>query len=139
VYPGPIGSVLKPQLLGIKETHLLPNASTMCGRCEEVCPVHIPLPERLRTWRGRAFDAGKPGGLQRFGLSTWAWLAKRPTLYRLCMRPALGALRLLGGKRGRLSWLPGGGGWTKSRDLPAPQAATKQGGTFMDRYKRGER
>ena len=139
VYPGPIGSVLNPQLLGIKEAHLLPSACTMCGRCEEVCPVHIPLPELLRTWRGRAFDAGKPGGLQRAGLFMWAWLAKRPAVYRLCVRPVLGALRLLGGKRGRLSWLLGAGSWTKARDLPAPQAATKLGGTFMDRYKRGER
>lgn len=139
VYPGPIGSVLNPQLLGIEQTHLLPNACTMCGRCEEVCPVRIPLPELLRTWRGRAFDAGKPGGLQRLGLLSWAWLAKRPALYRTVLRPALGVMRALAGKRGRLQWLIGAGGWTKTRDLPAPQAATKLGGTFMDRYRGGER
>ena len=100
VYPGPIGSVLNPQLLGIEQTHLLPNACTMCGRCEEVCPVHIPLPSLLRRWRERGFDAGHPGGLQRFGLKIWAGLAKRPGLYRFAVRPALGVLRLFAGKRG---------------------------------------
>lgn len=134
VYPGPIGSVLNPQLLGIEQTHLLPNACTMCGRCEEVCPVHIPLPQLLRVWRGRAFDAGHPGGLQRLGLKMWAWLARRPMLYRLCLRPALALMRALGKKRGALKWFAFAGGWTKTRDLPAPQ-----GGTFMGRYKGGER
>lgn len=134
VYPGPIGSVLSPHFVGVEEAHLLPNACTMCGRCEEVCPVHIPLPDLLRTWRGRAFDAGKPGGLQSLGLKIWAYLAKRPALYRQVVRPAVGLLYALGKKRGALKWFIGAGGWTRTRDLPAPQ-----GGTFMDRYKGGER
>lgn len=134
VYPGPIGSVLSPHFVGVEEAHLLPNACTMCGRCEEVCPVHIPLPDLLRTWRGRAFIAGKPGGAQGLGLKIWAALAKRPTLYRILVRPAVGLLRALGKKRGALKWFVGAEGWTRTRDLPAPQ-----GGTFMDRYKGGER
>jgi L-lactate dehydrogenase complex protein LldF len=69
----------------------------------------------------------------------WAWLARRPLSYRLMVRFKMSLLRLLVGKRGRFTWFIGAGGWTKSRDLPAPQAATKHGGTFMDRYQRGER
>ena len=45
VYPGPMGAVLTPSLIGVAEGGQLPNASTFCGRCEEVCPVRIPLPE----------------------------------------------------------------------------------------------
>ncbi|MEL6423812.1 MAG: LUD domain-containing protein, partial [Pseudomonadota bacterium] len=45
VYPGPIGSVLTPSLIGVKEAGHLPNASTFCGRCTEVCPMKIPLPK----------------------------------------------------------------------------------------------
>lgn len=120
VYPGPIGSILTPHFVGVDEAHLLPNACTMCGRCEEVCPVRIPLPKLLRTWRGRAFEAGHPGGLQRLGLNMWAWLVNRPALYRLAVRPMVTVLRLMG------KWRP--------FDLPSPE-----GSTFMDRYKRGER
>ena len=43
VYPGPMGSVLTPGFIGIEKAHLLPNASTFCGKCEEVCPVRSPL------------------------------------------------------------------------------------------------
>jgi len=120
VYPGPIGSILTPHFVGVDEAHLLPNACTMCGRCEDVCPVRIPLPKLLRTWRGRAFDAGHPGGLQRLGLRVWAWFAKRPSFYRLLVRPMVMVLGWMGSSR--------------PYDLPAPQ-----GSTFMDRYKRGER
>ncbi|MHA1569973.1 MAG: lactate utilization protein B, partial [Alphaproteobacteria bacterium] len=41
VYPGPMGAVLDPGLLGIKAAGHLPNASSFCGRCEEVCPMGI--------------------------------------------------------------------------------------------------
>ncbi|HEU0155332.1 MAG TPA: lactate utilization protein B, partial [Stellaceae bacterium] len=47
VYPGPMGSVLTPGLIGVAEAGHLPNASTLCGRCESVCPVKIPLPRML--------------------------------------------------------------------------------------------
>src|ERR1700757_3284909 len=43
VYPGPMGAVLTPGLIGVEEAGHLPNASTFCGRCESVCPVRIPL------------------------------------------------------------------------------------------------
>ncbi len=36
VYPGPMGAVLTPSLIGVEEGGQLPNASTFCGRCEEV-------------------------------------------------------------------------------------------------------
>src|ERR1700757_2770372 len=52
VYSGPMGAVLTPSLLGVAEAGQLPNASTFCGRCEEVCPVKIPLPKLMRHWRG---------------------------------------------------------------------------------------
>ncbi|MEG3616958.1 LutB/LldF family L-lactate oxidation iron-sulfur protein [Magnetovibrio sp. PR-2] len=134
VYPGPMGSVLTPHFVGIKEAHLLPSACTMCGRCGEVCPVRIPLPDLLRNWRGHAFNAGKPGGLQRMGLKVWAWLAKRPTLYHAITPIKIWGMKLLAGKRGRFKSMIGAGGWTKTRDLPAPQ-----GGTFQSRRQKGER
>ena len=64
VYPGPMGSVLTPQLIGIEQGWPLPNASTFCGRCEEVCPVRIPLPKLMRHWRTEQFEP-RPGAARR--------------------------------------------------------------------------
>lgn len=59
VYPGPVGAVLAP-LLEKKTGRLkqLPKASTLCGSCEEVCPVKIPIPEMLLHLRDEAGDKG---------------------------------------------------------------------------------
>ncbi|MCB1417574.1 MAG: iron-sulfur cluster-binding protein, partial [Notoacmeibacter sp.] len=53
VYPGPMGAVLTPSLIGVDKGGHLPNASTFCGRCESVCPMRIPLPKMMRHWRER--------------------------------------------------------------------------------------
>jgi L-lactate dehydrogenase complex protein LldF len=47
VYPGPIGAILVPQLLGVENAKSLPYASSLCGACYEVCPVKIDIPEVL--------------------------------------------------------------------------------------------
>ena len=55
VYPGPVGAVLSPLLAGKKFPELadLPKASTLCGACNEVCPVNIPIPDLLLRLRDR--------------------------------------------------------------------------------------
>jgi L-lactate dehydrogenase complex protein LldF len=53
VYPGPIGAILTPQLLGLDHAKTLPYASTLCGACYEVCPVAINIPQVLLHLRGR--------------------------------------------------------------------------------------
>src|SRR5437667_7519616 len=78
VYPGPMGAVLTPALIGLHEAGHLPNASTFCGRCEEVCPVKIPLPKMMRHWREREFAAALSPPAYRSGLRLWAMLATRP-------------------------------------------------------------
>ena len=49
VYPGPVGAVLSPLLAGKRFPELadLPKASSLCGACNEVCPVDIPIPDLL--------------------------------------------------------------------------------------------
>jgi len=124
VYPGPIGAVLTPALLGIEAAADLPEASTFCGRCESVCPMRIPLPNLLRHWRERAFAKKVTPGSVRAGIGAWAFVARRPALYALATGVAARALAWLGRRRGRLSRLPLAGGWTRFRDLPAPQGRT---------------
>ncbi len=135
VYPGPMGAVLTPTLIGVDKGGNLPNASTFCGRCESVCPMRIPLPKMMRHWREKEFERHLQPTPARFGLGAWAYLARRPTLYRLASRAASGALRLMGRGKGRIKALPLAGGWTDWRDMPAPEA----GGTFMARYKKEKR
>jgi L-lactate dehydrogenase complex protein LldF len=126
VYPGPIGSVVTPALKGIENAKHLPNASTFCGRCEEVCPMRIPLPRMLRHWREKEFEKHLTPGAVRTGLGVWAWFAKRPKLYHIGTRMAAKVLCNLGHGHGRLSSVPFASGWTRHRDFPAPQGKTFQ-------------
>jgi L-lactate dehydrogenase complex protein LldF len=125
VYPGPMGSVLTPAIIGIENANHLPNASTFCGRCEEVCPVRIPLPRMLRAWREREFERHLSPATVRSGLALWGFFAKRPRLYGFATNIAALMLSALG-RRGRFRRLPLASGWTRHRDLPAPQGATFQ-------------
>ena len=136
VYPGPIGAVLTPALIGVDKAGHLPNASTFCGRCEEVCPVRIPLPKLMRHWREREFERHLQPATIRSGLRLWGYFARRPALYRLATGIAMRALALFGGKAGRFRRLPLAGNWTRHRDFPAPQGATFQA---RWRRERGER
>ena len=126
VYVGPMGAVLTPALMGVEHGRHLPNASTFCGRCEEVCPMSIPLPRMMRHFRERAFDAGAAPAAERWGVRTWAWFARRPWLYGLGARAAVRLLRLAGGRGGRIARLPFAGGWTAGRHLPAAAGPTLQ-------------
>jgi L-lactate dehydrogenase complex protein LldF len=134
VYPGPMGAVLTPTLIGVDKAGNLPNASTFCGRCESVCPMKIPLPAMMRHWREREFERHLSPAFARRNLGLWAWFARRPGAYRLATRTAAFGLRLLARGRGRFGRLPLAGAWTRGRDLPAPE-----GDTFFARYRRGGR
>jgi L-lactate dehydrogenase complex protein LldF len=131
VYPGPIGSVLTPAYVGIENAVDLPNAATLCNQCGVVCPVKIPLPELMRKLRERQVERGlRPWG-ERAMLRAWAWAATRPAVYAALSRLGVRAARWLAGRDGMIRRLPGAGGWTGQRDLPAPE-----GRTFRDLYKK---
>ncbi len=132
-YPGPMGAVLTPVLDGLAKSRDLPFACTMNGRCAEVCPVRIPLPTLLRAWRGRSWRENLEPKAMRLGVGLWAWVARRPRLYRLASGIGTRALRLAG-KGGWVGALPLAGGWTAYRDLPRPP-----GKTFMEQYREGRK
>ena len=134
VYSGPMGAVLTPAQLGIEEARDLPHASTLCGRCEEVCPMRIPLPRLLREWRTVGQTQKVMPGPQRWAVTAWAWLAARPRVYQALTGLALPVLAWWGGKAARFRRMPLAGGWTRARDLPAPQ----RGGTFLHQVKAGK-
>src|SRR5690606_20146966 len=128
VYPGPMGSVLTPLIKGLDNAYDLPNACTLNGRCGSVCPVKIPLPDLLRELRHLQHQREISPPRQRHALKLWRFAATRPRLYRLGERIAARALALVG-KHHRIHSLPLAGGWTDTRDLPAPA-----GKTFIDQW-----
>jgi L-lactate dehydrogenase complex protein LldF len=130
VYPGPIGAILTPQLVGIENAPTLPFASSLCGACYEVCPVKIDIPRVLLHLRQRAVRAKAPGAERAaMGLAAWTFADRRrfalaQRLGRLAQRPFL--------RRGSIRRLPGPlAAWTRTRDL-RPLAAR----SFVDWWKR---
>jgi L-lactate dehydrogenase complex protein LldF len=133
-YPGPIGILLTAMLNGPRSVKELSHASSLCGACADACPVRIDIPRMLIELRRQVDDAKIAPWAERVVFKAFAWLLRRPALYRL------------GGPLGRLlqrPFLHGGriralplffGQWTRTRDLP-PVAAR----TFQERWAALER
>jgi L-lactate dehydrogenase complex protein LldF len=126
VYSGPIGKVLTPALLGQRAAHDLPNASTFCGRCEEVCPMRIPLPKLMRAWREREFRQHIGPARPKWAVRLWGLAARHPVLYHYGALWASRLLRRRGGTLGRTAQFPFADAWTEHRDLPTPEQPTFQ-------------
>jgi L-lactate dehydrogenase complex protein LldF len=116
VYPGPVGAVLSPLLAGPKFPQLadLPKASSLCGACNEVCPVNIPIPDLLLRLRNRAKEENVPSpGTPPMG--AWTLLATQPTAWKA----ALAAGKLLNFTPTKLLPVPALRAWEAQRELPA--------------------
>jgi L-lactate dehydrogenase complex protein LldF len=116
VYPGPVGAVLSPLLAGEKFPQLadLPKASSLCGACNEVCPVNIPIPDLLLRLRNRAKEENVPSpGTPPMG--AWALLAAQPTAWRAAL---LGG-RIINFMPTKLLPIPALRAWEAKRALPA--------------------
>ncbi len=85
VYPGPLGSVLTPLLADAHQARHLPNASSLCGRCVEVCPVKIPLTDMLRNLREDQNEGGKAFNWWKHLVKIYMELAMHPRLYYVSM------------------------------------------------------
>jgi L-lactate dehydrogenase complex protein LldF len=130
VYPGPMGSVLTPAYVGIDKALDLPQAATLCGECNSVCPVGIPLSDLLRKLREKQTERHLRPWTERAALAAWGYLAMHPGAYALVTKIAVRVLERVGGSRKTISRLPFGAGWTATRDMPAPV-----GRTFRELYK----
>jgi L-lactate dehydrogenase complex protein LldF len=130
VYSGPMGSVLTPLLTSLEQSNALPNACTSCGRCEEVCPAGIAIPDLLRDLRHDEHQQKLSPARWRLGIRMHAWLSSRQGLYQLLTRLLIPVLNVIGRKRGYLRRLPFAGGWMSMREFPTPQRKT-----FMQQYK----
>src|SRR5690606_36797087 len=123
-YPGPIGKIISPHLLGLENTPDHPSASSLCGACGEVCPVKIPIPSLLRRlreenvkkpdaahhlWSGQG---SKYSAQERLLWKSWQLLNTSPLLYRVF---GFFATRLRG-------LTPNIGRWAQNHSAPKPVA-----------------
>lgn len=124
-YPGPMGSIVSPALFGQSEFGHLARASSLCGACNEACPVDIDLPKLLLRVRAGGIKPEMertprqvPGYLA-WGLRLFTWAATSP-------RRFLAVQKLVGGFSRFLSpfspWIhmPAFTGWGYSKDFPRP-------------------
>ncbi|MDP7593820.1 MAG: LutB/LldF family L-lactate oxidation iron-sulfur protein [Litorilituus sp.] len=121
VYPGPIGKMVSPHMLGLEATTNLPSASTLCGACGEVCPVKIPIPKLLIRLRAENVKAkgsapkvmkGEGSGRKKVEASVWkiwSFMHKHPFIYNSSMWFATRFRALLPSKIGV---------WTSVRSAP---------------------
>jgi len=119
VYSGPIGAVLTPLLrpddLSARE---LPEASSLCGACSDVCPVRIPLHDLLLRERRRDARADASRA-RRAGFRVWSLLWSWPWSYRASVLVARGALRVATRAPKPARHAPGWvGAWAGGRAVP---------------------
>jgi L-lactate dehydrogenase complex protein LldF len=124
-YPGPIGAIISPHMLGLESTYPLAFASTLCGACAEVCPVKIPIPDILVRLRNEAQakpdteDASLRGSGAARTVTTaavwsmWSQIYSRSGMYRLASWFM---------SRGRSMSPSEQGAWTQSRTPLVPAA-----------------
>lgn len=118
VYPGPVGSVVTPGLYGVDPFKELPHASTLCGACQEVCPVRIDIPRLLLELRQEVTEIGGNPAWLRAGIGAYAFAARRPSLFHAGGGISRFATNLIA-RDGWIGKLPGPlSGWTQSRDFP---------------------
>jgi L-lactate dehydrogenase complex protein LldF len=123
VYPGPIGAILTPQLIGIENAPSLPFASSLCGACYEVCPVKIDIPRVLVHLRAKAVESSGRWP-ERVAMETAAWVFGGRRHLSLAQRLAGVFSRPLT-RAGVIRSLPGPlSEWSRTRDLKPPARQT---------------
>jgi len=140
-YPGPIGSIISPGLLGENYVQLA-QACSLCGACKDACPVDIDLPKLLTRVRADMYPSPAGRGTRKArgeggaGLSLptkiflriFARAATTPWLFALSQKFASLGTFLLAPLSGWVK-LPAFTGWGYSKDFPR-----FAGKTFREQY-----
>ena len=91
VYPGPIGAIVSPALVGLKQAKDLPFASSLCGACRDACPVKINIPRMLLHLRHKLVESpdsevNAATAFDRLFARGYAWLMGGPGLIKFAHR-----------------------------------------------------
>lgn len=70
-YSGPIGSIITPHLRGMQDFKHLSYASSLCGKCSEVCPVKIDIHSMLLLNRRDAVNQKLATSSEKLGWYFW--------------------------------------------------------------------
>ncbi len=124
-YSGPVGAVVTPLLVGINRASDLCQGETLCGACQDVCPVNINIPRMLLELRAaladgdRAWDVTRDSIGEKILFQAWSRLIGNRRIYDLFLRLSALGQAVLPEKNGMIRKLPPPfSGWTKGRDLP---------------------
>jgi L-lactate dehydrogenase complex protein LldF len=80
-YPGPMGIILTTLLTGMAASHPLVDASTLCGACNDACPVKVPLQEMILKQRIRRVSEGFSPAAVAIGMRLFGAAVKSPLLF----------------------------------------------------------
>ncbi len=121
IYPGPMGLVLTPGLVGYDDIDNMVFACSLCGACTEHCPVSIPIHDLVRQHRMNIVDQHKNHAVEVpiFKALELLWSSK--PLYDVAMVAGPPVMKALARGENALgedsAWIPVVKGWTKTRDF----------------------
>ena len=128
-----------PLLAGINEAEDLCQGETLCGACQDACPINIDIPRMLLALRAKladgdpAWNVTRASNAEKMIFQMWSWLIRNRSVYDFFLKMASIGQKILPQNNGLLRRLPPPmSGWTKDRDIP-PVA----GESFIKRWKKG--
>lgn len=140
-YSGPVGAVVTPLLVGINRAKDLCLGETLCGACQDACPVNIDIPRMLLKLREKlaygdpAWEVSSTSKTERVLFNAWSKLIQNRTAYEQFIR--------LAGHLQR-QWMPKARaqrffpmpvrGWIAGRELKLPARET-----FIGHWRRIQR
>lgn len=135
-YPGPVGAVVTPLLWGVNQAKDLCLGETLCGACQDACPVNINIPRMLLALRAKLADGDPQWGVSRADIkekmiyTAWSWLIRDRFVYEMFLRAAAVGQKFLPKHNEMICRMPQPlHGWTQSRDI---RPLAKE--TFMQRW-----
>lgn len=123
-YSGPVGAVVMPLMAGINLAKDLCQGETLCGACQDACPVNIDLPRMLLALRAKLADGDpkwevtRANSTEKLFYKMWSWIIRNRKAYDFFLRMASYGQKFLPAKNGMIRRLPPPlGGWTRNRDI----------------------
>ncbi len=139
-YCGPVGAVVMPLLDGINRHKDLCQGETLCGACQDACPVNIDIPRMLLALRAKLADGDANWHVSRASIpekgifTVWSWIIQNRRVYDLFLRLAALGQRFLPKNKELIRRLPPPmSGWTRDRDIQP--IADK---SFLNRWRSGD-